>query len=670
MHAEPHLALTSDAATDPSATAEPHEAPEPPVATVYHGQETPDAVLRLAREVTGATPVPIRSLDALPTELIGPTLVLLTRELVPEPPSDLSSLPKGAMLVVADPSLAGPTHETAYDCSNRDHPAATRELRLAAHHAQAAFGAQSATRDLVQAREDLNRLSRIGMALMTQRDPDALLSQLLAQARQITASDAGSLYLIERSGTGSEQLRFKLVQNDSRPDFRAEETTLPVDRTSLAGYVALTGEVLVIDDVHQLSSSAPYRFDRRFDERTGYETRSMLVVPILDHYEQRVGVLQLINCKEDPSRSVQSADGPSTSVIPYRRRHVEVARCLAGQAGVTIENTDLYTRISRMFDGFVMAAVSAIDSRDPSTAGHSTRVAAMTTALADAAADVQEGPYADFSLSPQEWRELWYATLLHDLGKIGVREEVLVKGNKLPDVMTQRVHDRFDLIRRSMEAEHQRARAELWKGTAPATAEEQEPKLEREYAERTEELERFYNAFRTANEPTPLTAETVADLDAMARRSFTTSSGENGPYLTAEELRLLKISRGTLDENERAEIESHVDHSYEFLRRLPWSDDLRRVPEIAYAHHERLDGSGYPRGVAADVIPVQARIMMICDVFDALTAADRPYRPAKTAEQGIAILREEVEAGRMDEALVELFVSQGIYKLAMADRRA
>lgn len=589
-----------------------------------------------------------------------------------DPPGDgldelLGALPASAVVLAADVSIAPHDERVWLTLPGAEDGAGwNRVLRAAYEHAAARSEAARAGKELARARSELHDLTRIGMALMTERDLDRLLVEILERAQRLTDSDAGSIYLIERDESGRDaRLRFELMRNDSLPELRTEQFSLPLDTASLAGYVAVTGETLVLDDAYQAPAGAPYSFNRAIDERIGYSTRSVLVVPMIDYRDRVVGVIQLINRKRDPSARIRSAADADRHVLGYDEARLRLVRSLAGQAAVAIESSRLQREIERIFESFVKASVIAIDQRDPTTAGHSVRVATLTCAMAEALADHDRGRYAGFRFSPEQMRELRYAALLHDFGKVGVREEVLVKARKLPPRLEERVHARFRLIRRTLEAEHHRRRAEALERAGPEAAAERLAELDREHRERMDEVERFHAVVDAANRPTPLDPDHAAALGDIARRTFTDVDGELVPYLTEEELGYLTIPRGTLDDRERLEIESHVEQTYRFLSQIPWTDELSDVAHIAYGHHEKLDGGGYPRGLRADEIPVQTRIMTIADIFDALTASDRPYKAAVPTDRALDILRAEASRGLLDADLVELLIESELYRIIL-----
>jgi HD-GYP domain-containing protein (c-di-GMP phosphodiesterase class II) len=532
-----------------------------------------------------------------------------------------------------------------------------RVLRSAYQVSAARLSADRAERELARTRNELSEMHRIGVALMTERDPNTLLVQILDQAKRLTSSDAGSLYLVEKSEDG-DRLRFKLSQNDSLQNLPFTEFTLPINETSLAGYAATTGKPLALDDVYELGENKPYSFNRSFDERFGYRTKSMLVVPMVDHREQTVGILQLMNSKSDPFAIITDDESADHYVLPYGQHELQLVQSLAGQAAISIENSQLYAQIQNLFESFVKAAVTAIDQRDPTTAGHSIRVAALTVDIAEALERVGRGPYAGTRFTRDQIRELRYAAMLHDFGKVGVREEVLVKAKKLPPSLYERVESRFDLIRRTAESEYFRRRADFTRGGNQEALREVEEAFQREL----EELDHFQKAVRAANEPAMLPEEAASILGEIALRRYRTNTGDEAPFITPEELHFLSIPKGSLDEHERLEIESHVEQTYRFLSQIPWTDDLKNLANIAYGHHEKLNGRGYPRGIAGDEIPVQTRIMTISDIFDALTASDRPYKPAMPSERALSILQMEAKDGMLDKELVDIVIEGELYK--------
>ena len=545
------------------------------------------------------------------------------------------------------------------------HPVGVRQLLVAV---RAGFREAAARAETARARaeaasrgREIGELTRIGVALGTERDLDTLLDLILTQSRRITSSDAGSLYLIEGE-PGEKRLRFRLAQTYSKPEAPFVEFTMPMDRTSLAGYAAVTGEPLVIDDAYFLPPDVEYTINRSFDERYGYRTKSMLVIPMKDHKEQVIGVLQLINRKRSLDAVLATPAAVEQQVVPFSKRTVELVTALAGQAAVAIENSQLYREIERLFEGFVQAAVRAIEQRDPTTFGHSGRVANMTVNLAAVVDKAGDGPYSGLTFTREQLREIRYAGLLHDFGKVGVREQVLVKAKKLYPLQLELIHQRHDFVRRSAEREYWRKRAEFLETHGRQGYEQFLRTLEAEHAGELAELERFMKAVLRANEPTVLPATRFEELLDLARRTYQDLAGAPRPYLSDDEVRFLTIPKGSLDEAERLEIESHVNHTYNFLKEIPWTRELQHIPLIAYGHHEKLDGRGYPRGVTGDAIPIQTRMMTISDIYDALTAADRPYKPAVARARALDIMDDEVRAGQLDRELFRLFVDAKVFE--------
>jgi HD-GYP domain-containing protein (c-di-GMP phosphodiesterase class II) len=517
---------------------------------------------------------------------------------------------------------------------------------------------------------DLHELNKIGVALSAQRDIRKLLELILTRARELTTADAGSLYQVERGqdhdGTGDDLLRFKWTQNDSvKVPF--EEFTMPLTQTSLAGYASLTGNVVNLADAYALPAGAPYSYSRSFDERSGYRTKSILTVPMRDHKGEVIGVVQLINKKRDARARLTPAT-VDADVVPFSAVDEEMVSSLASQAAVAYENTRLIQDIRNLFDSFVSASVSAIESRDPTTSGHSARVALLTVGLAERMDALESGPFREVRFSRDQLQEIRYASLLHDFGKVGVREKVLIKGKKLYVGEMLVIRQRFAYIQRTLEAEHYRAQLDAMRegrATPDLLA-----RLERDHAQRLAEIDEMVEMIATANEPSILEEESFRALMDLTSRSYADAEGGRQPYLTPNEAQALAIRRGSLSEKERREIESHVTHTYSFLSKIPWTGEFRRVPEIAYAHHEKLDGTGYPRKLSADQIPVQSRMMTIADIFDALVAWDRPYKKSVPAARALDILREEAGAGKLDGRILDLFVEARVYERGLAARDA
>jgi len=530
-----------------------------------------------------------------------------------------------------------------------------------------------------QAGRELEELNRVGVALSETRDVDRLLTLILLKAREITGADAGSLYLVERGvensggsaylpaeGSGSaKQLRFRLTQNDS-VQFPYAEHALPITESSMAGYCALHGEVIELADAYRIPKSRPFHFNSSFDEQAGYRTRSLITLPMKNGKGEVLGVLQLINCKRHPKVRLTDANSVRRQVHPFPERAVRLGLSLASQAAVAYENSQLYRDIENLFDGFVSASVKAIEQRDPTTSGHSQRVCQMTLALAEAVDREPQGPYADLHFSREQMKELRYAALLHDFGKVGVREEVLVKAKKLYPLQYARLLDRFDYIRRDIEARFAEQKIEVLLGRTRKEAEARVriKLLDGEASRLLAELDLYVEFITRANEPTILPSTEFELLTEISQKTYRDPRGAERPYLTSEEVRYLSIPRGSLDSNERRQIESHVTHSFNFLAQIPWTREYRGIPEIARAHHEKLNGRGYPNGLTAAEIPMQAKMMTICDIFDALSAADRPYKRAVPTDRALDILKLCVRDEEIDPELFRVFLDAQVYSWA------
>ncbi len=534
-------------------------------------------------------------------------------------------------------------------------------LRIAYREAVARTDKERALKDVDARTKEVGDLTSIGMALTTERDYKVLQELILSNARRISSSDAGSLYLVEPGDGDKKVLSFELAQTYSRPEIPLMKSTIPIDKSSIAGYVATTREPLVIDDAYFLPPDSEYTINRAIDKKYGYRTKSMLTIPMTDHKEELIGVLQLINRKRDFDTELIKPEDFDAQVIPYTRHLVELVSALAGQAAVSVENSQLYEQVERLFEGFVRASVTAIEQRDPTTSGHSARVADKTVGLAEVVDRVGDGPYRQVSFSREEIREIRYAGLLHDFGKVGVREQVLVKSKKLypPDLAL--VKQRYAFIRLTAEQQQFQERVKYLEAGSEGY-EDFKRALEEEHTAKMKDLDRFMQLVMESNEPTVLPEGNFDALIRYAEKYYLDLDGKQQPYLSDDDVRYLSIRKGSLDETERLEIESHVTHTYKFLLQIPWTKELSYIPTIAYGHHEKLNGGGYPRRITAKKIPIQARMMTIADIFDALTASDRPYKRAVPTERALDILSYEVKDGMLDPDLYDLFIQAKIFE--------
>ncbi len=517
----------------------------------------------------------------------------------------------------------------------------------------------------IRLKYELDELMSISRAISSERDRDRLLDLILEKSRYITGADAGSVYVMEETEDpdAPSNLRFKITHNESvQADFT--EFTIPVSDKSIVGNAVLRKESINIPDLYQLQPDNPWgvKHDRTWDEKMGYESHSMLTVPMINQRDYVIGVIQLINKKRKPKKRLHKAQDFVDTVIPFDKRSEELAMSLASQAGVSLENALLYREVQKLFDGFVKASVRAIESRDPTTSGHSHRVAELTLGLAQTVDRVDGGQFAEVKFSRQQLKEVEYASLLHDFGKVGVKEEVLVKAKKLYHPQRDLILQRFEYIRKTQENEVLAAKVahllKMERGEALAKIQSLDEELITKLAH-VQDVEEF---LLKTNEPTVLDSSGFDALDEIACLEYANWKGEVLPWITADEVEALKIPRGSLTDEEREQINSHVTHTYQFLKLIPWTRVLRDVPKIAWMHHEKLDGKGYPRGIPAAEIPIQSRMMTISDIFDALTASDRPYKKAVPVDKALQILQWEVNDGKCDADLYKIFVEAKVYQ--------
>ncbi len=543
-----------------------------------------------------------------------------------------------------------------------------------------------------RATREISELNAIGAALSAEHGTEQLLEMILTKSREITKSDAGSLYVVEelplthdelpeaapeqpakeyggaklvvsRRENIKKVLKFKLAQNYTLGEVPFREAVMEINDRSIAGYVVKTGEIVNLEDAYHLPDLVPYTFNRKFDEDSGYRTKSMIAVPMRNPKTgEIVGAVQLINAKRQSEAKLNSLSAVVSQVVGFTVKQQEMVTSLASQAAVALDNSRLYEHQQKLFRGFVSAAVTAIELRDPTTAGHSQRVGNLTVALAEAVDHVSDGPYKDVKFSHDQMNEIRFASLLHDVGKVSVPEKVLVKAKKLYPEQLRLLEQRFQLVKRSMQVESLQSKLQylLEKGRDDYLA--RRPEFDGSIAQQLQEVDEFFATVLRSNEPTVLPEGNFEKLLDIAARHFLDFDGVDQQLLTPDEVRLLSIRKGSLDEEERLLIESHVVHTFDFLKQIPWTREMRNVPEIARSHHEKLSGRGYPKGLDAPDIPLQTRMMTISDIFDALAASDRPYKRAVSTERALEILEMEMQDGDIDPNLFRLFVDAKIWE--------
>jgi HD-GYP domain-containing protein (c-di-GMP phosphodiesterase class II) len=521
--------------------------------------------------------------------------------------------------------------------------------------------------ELERQRHENDMLISIGRSLSRDRDIKSLLATILKRACEITNADAGSVYIVEGHDevVAKRRLKFAATQNDSRDIGKASEFTMPVSETSIVGHCVMSRERVKVTDLYSLdppktgNNELGFVHDRSFDDRYHYQGRSVLAVPMISARDEVIGVIQLINKRAKGWITLDSPNDFENGVVPFDDVSEAYVTALASQAGIALENVLLYQEVQELFDSFVKAAVTAIESRDPTTSGHSERVAELTVGLADAVNRSSNSFQLHFT--EDHLTQIRYAALLHDFGKVGVREHVLVKAKKLYEHERTLILQRFQLIKRGLKIEGLEKKVRYLMDSSKEAIVDHLQSVDRDIVNRISELDNVIQFILQANEPTVLEQGGFERIAEIAGMSYKDELGEQLPFLSHDEATCLQIRRGSLTEKERLEINSHVTHTYNFLKTIPWSRALREVPEIAGAHHEKLDGSGYPFGKKAEDIPVPARMMAISDIYDALTASDRPYKKAMPADKALAIVESEVKRGQLDKELFEVFVGARVW---------
>jgi len=503
----------------------------------------------------------------------------------------------------------------------------------------------------------LEYLNRIGVALSSEKDINRLLETILHAAKTITHADGGTLYRVI-----DEQLKFEILLNDSLKIAMGGTTgnvvpfyPIPLhqpngaeNNTMVAAYAALRDETVNIADAYT-AEGFDFSGTRNFDKKTGYRSKSFLTIPMKNHDGEIIGVLQLLNALD--------SDG---QVMSFTVEDQRLAESLASQAAIALTNRMLITQLEMLFESLIELINTAIDEKSPYTGGHCKRVPALTMMLAEAAATTKEGPLADFRMTDKDRYELKIAGLLHDCGKITTPVHVVDKATKLEMIFdrVQLISERFDILKRDAEITMLKAKLAAAEAGDPGAARHAEDA----FRARSQQLDDDREFIRRANVGSErMSPEDQARINRIACYPFEGPSGEIGTFLTDDERDNLNIPYGTLNPAERKIINHHIDATIKMLEALPWPRHLKNVPEYAGGHHERMDGKGYPRGLTRAQMSVQARIMGIADIFEALTAKDRPYKPGKTLSESLDILGKLKENVHIDSDLFDVFVRQQVY---------
>lgn len=501
--------------------------------------------------------------------------------------------------------------------------------------------------------ERIDRLNEIGIALSAETDTQKLLELIMMGAKTLTRADAGSLYFLKDG-----MLSFEIISNDTL-DVQMGGTsgnaiTFPAiklmndgleNHSNVVSHSVLTGNTINIADAYN-EDGFDFSGTRKFDESTGYHTESMLTFPLKDHEHEIIGALQLINAKD-----LQG------NVIPFSPVEQQLAESLASQAAVTLTQRRLINELKNLFEAFIRMIASAIDDKSPYTGGHCRRIPVLTMMLADAVHSVEEGPLVNFQISESDRYELETAAWLHDCGKVVTPEYVMDKATKL-----ETIHDRINEV----EARFAAAIGDLQKQTLRSLIDTQDSaerqRLEEDLQQQVDRLNDDLQFLKQAN----IGGEFMADEDikrvaSIAEVTWTAPDGEVRPLLTDDEVLNLSIRRGTLNDEEREVINNHIVATIKMLESLPFPRNLQNVPEYAGGHHEKMDGSGYPRGLRREEMSVQARIMAIADIFEALTASDRPYKKGKKLSECLKIMGFMKKDQHIDPDIFDIFVKNGVY---------
>jgi HD-GYP domain-containing protein (c-di-GMP phosphodiesterase class II) len=522
----------------------------------------------------------------------------------------------------------------------------------------------------VQSNDDLfnrlEQLNEIGAALSQVKNLDLLLEKILLAAQTITRADGGTLYLLE---DGS-RLKFAIMRNESLAIAMGGTTGIPIpfypvqlygkdgspNNQMVAAYAALTATTVNIADAYS-EEGFDFSGTRNFDKKTGYRSKSFLTVPMSNHEGQLIGVLQLINCK-----SVSSDE-----IVAFSYADQRLAESLASQAAIALTNRQLINQLEVLFESFIELINSAIDEKSPYPGGHCQRVPELTMMLAEAVNGTTQGPLAGFVMDEADRYALKIAGLLHDCGKVTTPVHVVDKATKLETIF-DRIHlvdTRFEVIKRDAEIDALRRQLALSRDSRLDEVSRKDAlyEIDQQFRDRIRQIDEDREFLRRSNMGgefmAPDLQERVRNIGSQYR--WIDVAGSTADFLTDDELENLTIPRGTLTAQEREIINHHIVATIKMLEALPWPRHLRAVPEYAGGHHERMDGKGYPRGLTRDQMSIQARVMGIADIFEALTAKDRPYKRGKTLSESLKILGNFKQGGHIDPDLFDIFIRQKVY---------
>ncbi|OHD20052.1 MAG: hypothetical protein A2Y34_08080 [Spirochaetes bacterium GWC1_27_15] len=501
----------------------------------------------------------------------------------------------------------------------------------------------------IEYEKEISSLYQIGIELSSEPDLEKLLQEILSTSMDFTNSDGGSIYLVipeKDSETKEKMMQFECSASDTLGN-RYKKIKMPISHRSLAGYVISTGKNLNIQDAYNLPKDIPYQFDSSFDKKNNYKSKTMLVVPMVNHKKEIIGAIQLINKKKNRKIKLTNPELVEQHVVDYDHRNELLIRSMGSQATIAIETAQLYKELHDLFESFMEASVMAVESRDPTTAGHSRRVSKFSVAIANHINLETEGELGKYNFSVTDLQSIKYAGLLHDFGKIGVNEKILLKAKKLFSEELSNIEIRMELLKYTFHNN----------------------KKVTEISSIITEVEELKEAIQTANEPGIISKEVLLKLDKASQSEIICLDSKRQPVLYENEYQRLVFSRGTLSKEEYEIMKSHVEHTYKFLSLIKWPKGLEKVPLIARYHHEKLDGSGYPLGIKGNDIPIESQIMCIADIFDALISSDRPYKSRMSLEKAIGILEDEADTGKINKDILDLILQNEIYKLIIEEDR-
>jgi len=488
----------------------------------------------------------------------------------------------------------------------------------------------------------LEKMISIGIKLSAEKDADTLIKMILEESMIITKSDGGSIYIVVEDSNGK-KLRFQYTKNNSKT-FPFNSFTMPIDETSIAGHSAFTGEPCSFKSMAETEDKIGVKYNDSFDKENDYHTVNMLVIPMKNLEDEAIGVVQLINKKMDYDRKLDFPDDYNAFTLSYTHEDERIIMSLASLTAVLLERNMLHQEVERLLQTLTENLVTALDQRDPAKEGHSMRVAEYAVEFCKAINETTEGAFGDYFFSKSEVKEIYYAALLHDIGKIGITENVLLKYKRLPAEEFEALKNRFLYYKEVLLSKFK------------------DGLLSKDEKKIFKKIDKTLDDLKKINEKGFLTEDDLEELGEISKLEYQDKDGNEKPLISEKELENLSIEEGTLTAEERTIVDKRPEYTFNVLNEITWSQDLKNVPIIAAHNESRAINKFYP-DTHGENVTMQTKILAIVDIYDSLTTAERPYKKSFTKDEAISIIEVECENGNADSELLKIFLDKKVFAI-------